>query len=188
MKRRTFIKTTAKATAVVSAASFLHVTARSQSRVVGANERIRVGLIGCGGRGMGVAKEIAKASNVEYVSVADVYPKNLDRAKEWAGQGAMATKDFRRMLEMKDLDAVHVATPDHWHAIPAVMAADAGKHLYLEKPIGHTIRENQAIVKAVKKAGIVAQVGTQHRSAPHWPIVKDLIQNGHIGEVKYVKV
>ena len=112
---------------------------------------------------MGVAKEIAKARNVEYVSVADVYPKNLDRAKEWAGQGTKATKDFRRMLEMKDLDAVHIATPDHWHAIPAVMAAEAGKHLYLEKPIGHTIRENQAIVKAVKKAGIVAQVGTQQQ-------------------------
>ncbi len=137
---------------------------------------------------MGVAKEIVKAPNVEYASVADVYPKHLDRAKAWAGPGTMGTKDFRKMLEMKDLDAVHIATPDHWHAIPAVMAAEAGKHLYLEKPIGHTIRENQAIVKAVKKAGVVAQVGTQHRSAPHWPIIKDLIQGGHLGEVKYVKV
>ena len=188
MKRRAFLKNTAAAGAVVAASTVLPLNARSQSRVIGANERIRVALIGCGGRGMGVAKAIARAPNVEYVGVADVYPKNLNRAQEWAGPGTMATKDFRKVLAMNDLDAVHIATPDHWHAIPAVMAAEAGKHLYLEKPIGHTIRENQAIVKAVKKSGVIVQVGTQHRSAPHWPIVKELIQNGHLGEVKYVKV
>lgn len=186
MKRRTFLNSTAKATAAVAATSFA-TTARSQARVIGANERIRIGLIGCGGRGSKVAQSILKAKNVECVGLADVYPKHLDRSKAWAGNAKTFT-DFRKMLEMKDLDAVAIATPDHWHAIPAVMAADAGKHIYIEKPIGHTIRENQAIVRAVKKAGIVAQVGTQHRSAEHWPVLKELIQSGHVGEIKYVKV
>ncbi len=188
MQRRDFIKNVAKASAAVSAASVLPTTALSQSRVVGANDRIRVGLIGCGYRGMFVAKEVAKPRNVEFAAVCDLYPVHLDAAKEWTGGRAKAFKDFRKMLEMKDLDAVQITTPDHWHAIPAIMAAEAGKHMYLEKPIGHTIRENQAILKAVKKAGVITQVGTQHRSAPHWPIIRDLIADGHIGEVKYIKV
>ena len=83
MKRRKFLNDTVKATAGVAATSL--TTARSQSRVFGANDRIRIGLIGCGGRGMKVAKSIAKAKNVECIAVADVYPKHLDRAKEWAG-------------------------------------------------------------------------------------------------------
>src|SRR3954453_2765169 len=109
-------------------------TALSASRILGANDRIRLGLIGCGGRGRYVARFIREAPNVEYVAVADVYQPSADSAREWAGPGARAFQDFRKVLELKDVDAVHVATPDHWHAAATVLACQAGKDVYVEKP------------------------------------------------------
>ena len=102
--------------------NFLATTALSASRVLGANDQVRVVLIGCGGRGRYVAKLMRENPNVAYVAAADVYQKNAEAAREWAGGDAKAFGDFRRVLEMKDVDAVHIATPDHWHAIPTIMA------------------------------------------------------------------
>src|SRR5438094_2799550 len=145
MKRRQFIKRVAQTAAALSATSTV-----SAQRVFGANERVRVGLIGCGGRGMFDAKLMREAPNVEFAAVCDLYPPHLARAKEWAGPAAKQFKNFRRLLEQKDIDAVLIATPDHWHAIPTVLACQAGKDVYVEKPLGHNIKEGRAMVEAAR--------------------------------------
>lgn len=182
MKRRKFIKNVAAASAVVS------TSALSQSKVLGANNRVRVGLIGCGGRGMFVARHMRNVPDVEFVAVCDLYPVNLARAEEWAGTGVKTYKDFRRLLEQPDVDAVLIATPDHWHAIPTVMACAAEKDIYVEKPLGHNVREGQAMLKAAREHNRIVQIGTQHRSAPHWEVIREIVQSGALGKVRYIRV
>ena len=111
--------------------------------ILGANQRVRIGLIGCGGRGRYVANFMRQAPDVEFAAAADVYLPNAERAREWAGPGAVAFQDFRRLLERKDIDAVLVATPDHWHAAATILACQAGKDVYVEKPVAHNIREGR---------------------------------------------
>jgi predicted dehydrogenase len=175
MFRRGFVATTGMA-------------ALSASRVLGANERVRVGLIGCGGRGRFVAQHMREAPNVSFPAVADVYRANGERAREWAGADAKFFQDFRKLLELKDVDAVLIATPDHWHAAAAVLACQAGKDVYVEKPTSLTIREGRAMVNAARKNNRIVQVGTQHRSAPHFAKIAEMIQRGDIGAVKFVRV
>ena len=183
MKRRQFIKRVAQATAALSATS-----AVSAQRVLGANERVRVGLIGCGGRGMFDAKLMREAPNVEFAAVCDLYPPHLARAKEWAGPAAKQFKNFRRLLEQKDIDAVLIATPDHWHAIPTVHACRAGKDVYVEKPLGHNIKEGRAMVEAARRHNRVVQMGAQQRSAPHYAEVARIIQSGELGQVHFARI
>jgi predicted dehydrogenase len=102
---------------------------------------VTVGLIGCGGRGRYVAGLMREAASVEFNAAAYVYLPNAERARDWAGPGAHAYQDFRRLLERKDIDAVWVATPDHWHATIAALACQAGKDVYVEKPLAHNIRK-----------------------------------------------
>ncbi|MDX1984230.1 MAG: Gfo/Idh/MocA family oxidoreductase, partial [Bryobacteraceae bacterium] len=97
-------------------------------------------------------------------------------------------QDFRKVLELKDVDAVHIATPDHWHAIASVLACQAGKDVYVEKPTSLTIREGRLMVNAARKHNRIVQVGTQHRSAQHFMKIAEIIQRGDIGEVKFVRV
>jgi predicted dehydrogenase len=163
-------------------------TALSASRILGANDRIRLGLIGCGGRGRYVARFIREAPNVDYVAVADVYQPSADAARDWAGPNARAFQDFRKLLELKDIDAVQVATPDHWHAAATILACQAGKDVYVEKPLAHNIREGRAMVAAARKYDRIVQVGTQHRSAPHYAEVADIVQSGRLGKVHFVRV
>ncbi len=127
------------------------MTALAASRVAGANDRLNIGLIGCGGRGRGVSRTMREASpNVAYAAVADVYKANGETARQWAGADARFFQDFRKLLELKEVDAVHIATPDHWHAIATVLACQAGKHVYVEKPTSLTIREGRAMVNAAR--------------------------------------
>jgi predicted dehydrogenase len=178
MDRRNFLR-----------ASGLGMTALSASRVSGANERLNIGLIGCGGRGRGVARTLRDANaNVAYTAVADVYKTNADQARQWAGPDAAAFQDFRKLLELKEVDAVHIATPDHWHAAITVLACQAGKDVYVEKPTSLTIREGRAMVNAARKYNRIVDVGTQHRSAPHFMKIAEMIQRGDIGPVKFVRV
>src|SRR5689334_22335481 len=127
MDRRNFLR-----------ASGFGVTALSAARVYGANERLNIGLIGCGGRGRYVARLMRENPNVAYLAVADVFQPNADQARVWAGEDARSFGDFRRLLERKEIDAVHIATPDHWHAIATVLACQAGKDVYVEKPTSLT--------------------------------------------------
>jgi len=179
MKRREFIKQT---TAAVS------TTAISSKRVLGANDRVVIGLIGCGGRGLDVAQLMRKAPGAEYGAVCDVYAPNAERAKQELNPSALVFGDFRKLLEQKDIDAVHIATPDHWHAIPTVLACEAGKDVYVEKPLAHNVKEGRAMVAAARRHKRIVQAGTQHRSAPHYREVERIIQSGELGEVRFVRV
>jgi predicted dehydrogenase len=138
MKRREFFKHAIQRTALASTA------ASSVKRILGANERVVVGLIGCGGRGLAVAKLMREVPGVEFGAVCDVYETNARAAREWAGQSAKALKDFRRVLDQKEIDAVLIATPDHWHAIPAVLACQSGEAGCVDKPLGHTMGGGRA--------------------------------------------
>ena len=120
---------------------------------------------------------------------ADVYDVNASKAAAELGDGKADTyRDFRKLLERQDLDAVIVATPDHWHAIPTVLACEAGKHVYVEKPLSHNIREGRAMVEAARRYNRIVETGTQQRSAPHFPEVAEMVQSGKIGMVHFVRV
>ena len=179
MKRRDFITQT---TASVS------TTAISAKRIFGANDRVVIGLIGCGGRGLDVAQLMIKVPGAEYGAVCDVYAPNADQAKQQLNSSARVFGDFRKLLELKDIDAVHIATPDHWHAIPTVMACEAGKDVYVEKPLAHNVKEGRAMVAAARKHKRIVQSGTQHRSAPHYREVERIVQSGELGEVRFVRI
>lgn len=182
MKRREFAQQAIQSAAIAS------ITAHSSKKVLGSNERVVVGLIGCGGRGLAVAKLMREVPGVEFGAVCDVYDTNAAAAKEWAGPAATAFKDFRRVLDKKDIDAVLIATPDHWHAITTVLACASGKDVYVEKPLAHNIKEGRAMVDAARRNKRVVQTGTQHRSAPHYREVQQIIQSGQLGEVRFVRV
>jgi predicted dehydrogenase len=168
--------------------AFVTGTAVSAGRILGANDRVVVGLIGCGGRGRYVARLMREAPGVEFGAVCDVYEPNAARAREWAGPGARAYKDFRHLLEQKDIDAVQISTPDHWHAVPTVLACQAGKDVYVEKPLAHNVKEGRAMVEAARRYKRIVQAGTQHRSASHFREVARIVQSGELGEVRYVRV
>src|SRR5882672_5402828 len=163
-------------------------TAISAGRVLGANERVNVALIGCGGRGKLDAKLMREVGGVDFVAVCDVYDPHAGAMREWAGGSCKSFRDFRRVLEMKEVDAVLVATPDHWHSIPAVWACAAGKDVYVEKPLALTIAEGRKIVEAARKYDRVVQVGTQHRSAPHYAQAARIVQGGELGAVHFVRI
>src|SRR6266545_693868 len=140
-------------------------TAVGARRAMGAGDRVRVGLIGCGGRGRYVAGFMREAAGVEFCACADVFLPNARRAAEWAGASATAYQDFRKLLERNDIDAVLVATPDHWHAGATVLACQAGKDVYVEKPLAHNIREGRRMVEAARRYDRIVVPGMQHRSA-----------------------
>lgn len=165
----------------------LGMTAASAARIAGANERVRIGVIGCGGRGRYVARWMREAG-AQITGAADVYLPNAERLKEESGGDCATYQDFRRMLERADFDAVLVATPDHWHAGAAVAACAAGKHVYLEKPFAYSIREGRAVVEAARRWSRIVQPGMQHRSAEHFRECEAMIREGVIGKVHFVRV
>jgi predicted dehydrogenase len=164
------------------------VTALAAQRgVLGANDRVVVGLVGCGGRGRYVAGLMREAPGVEYGAAADAYLPNAERASQWAGRNARAYQDFRRLLDRKDIDAIHIATPDHWHALITVLACQSGKDVYVEKPLTHNVREGRAMVSAARRYNRIVQAGTQHRSSPHFREVEQIVQSGALGNVNWVR-
>lgn len=165
--------------------TFLGVTAASLARVRGANERMRAGLIGAGGRGRLLAAEF-KEIGVEVAAVCDVYQPNLEAGLKVASTGARPYRDYRRMLEDRSLDIVIIATPDHWHARQAIDAVEAGKDVYVEKPMAHTIEESFQMVEAVRRTRRVLQVGTQRRSFDLFLEAKRIMDSGRLGEVRLV--
>jgi predicted dehydrogenase len=183
MKRRQFLGQILQTATVVSAVDVL-----STDRVLGANNRVNVALIGCGGRGMLVAKLMSEVPGVEFAAVCDVYDDHLRAAQSWAGPGCKGFRDFRRVLEMPEIDAVLVATPDHWHAIPVIFACQAGKDVYVEKPLAYSITEGRLMVEAARRHNRVVQVGLQQRSAPHYAEAAQMIQNGELGRVSFVRI
>jgi predicted dehydrogenase len=155
-------------------------------KVLGANNTIRLALIGCSSQGNGDLRDCLKLPDTQAVAVCDVDPARLAKAVKRQSGRVDAVADFRRILDRKDVDAVIIATPDHWHAIPAIQALQAGKDLYLEKPIGHTIREGQLLVRAVAESGRIASVGLQQRTGTLFLKVREIIQSGQLGKVSQV--
>jgi predicted dehydrogenase len=186
-------------------------TAASRQAIYGANDRLHIGLIGCGGRGTfdtrlmrGTPEDIQTVApdnyhdgnldprlkeprNVEVSALCDVNGQRLDAAKQWAPQATTYT-DFRKLLANKDINPVVIATQDQWHASMLIMACDAGKDVYVEKPVMYRVGEAKAMVEAVRRNKSIVQVGTQHRSADHIAAAAKMIQEGKIGEVHYVHV
>jgi predicted dehydrogenase len=162
------------------------VAARSAARVVGANDRIRVGMIGMGGMGtvhlQAFMKQSEEEKDIQVAAVCDIYTKRKQRARDIAKLSEKEVHhDYRDLLVRGDVDAVLIATPDHWHGQMALDALAAGKDVYLEKPMTHTIDEARVIVDAVKRYGRVLQVGNQGLSAPVTHKLKELIEAGEIG-------
>ena len=183
MNRRRFLTTTAAAVAGAGAALG---PAPASARVVGANDRVRIGVIGTGRQGRGVMRRHMDLPDVEIASICDVYAPNLEEAAAAAPQAARAA-DFRRILDDRTIDAVVVTTPDHWHALQAIMACQAGKDVYVEKPSSLTIAEGRRMVEAARRYSRVVQVGTQQRSAAHFQRAVREIQAGRIGTVSLVR-
>ena len=160
--------------------------ALARASVLGANETIRLALIGCSGQGVSDLRECLKAPNTKAVALCDVDQAQLNKAAQRIGVNVETTSDFRRILERKDVDAVIIATPDHWHAIPALQTLQAGKDLYLEKPIGHTIREGQLLVKAAAESKRVVSVGLQQRTGTLFLQAQEIIRSGQLGKISLV--
>ena len=177
--RRSFLKHTAAASAGAAAWAWtggLHAA--------GANERLTVGIIGCGGRGAGLAEEFAGLANVAYGCDPDESRRR--RAQEKV-QAQHAVADLRRILDDKSVDAVVIATPEHWHAPAAILACDAGKHVYVEKPCSHNVREGRLLVEAARRNKRVVQHGTQSRSNPFIAGAIQMLREGVIGDVLVAK-
>jgi predicted dehydrogenase len=186
VSRRGFIRATTAGTAATVLATPL------STRALGANDRLRIGMIGPGQRGFGAhVKTLTRlrkmGANLDVVAVNDVYEVHVDRATEYlhaeTGVKPAGYRDYRDMLSSENLDAVFIATPDHWHAKQVIDALDAGVHVYCEKPVTHTIEEAANVVKAWKAAGKVMQVGVQATSSPIWDRARILVESGKLGKV-----
>ncbi|HNQ72706.1 MAG TPA: Gfo/Idh/MocA family oxidoreductase [Verrucomicrobiota bacterium] len=176
--RRQFTQTMAAVTTTAALSSF---------RVLGANERVRIGCIGLGNRGDQVLTGFLKQPDAEIVALADINQPYLDFAARKIGTNLRRFTDYRRLLELKDMDAVVIATPDHWHALQTIHACEAGKDVYVEKPFSLCIAEGRAMVEAVHRHQRVCQVGTQRRSSAMHREVADVIRGGGIGKVTVVR-
>jgi predicted dehydrogenase len=162
-------------------------SALSATRVAGANDRIRTGLIGSGGRGREDWSNFLKQAEVEPVAVCDVYEPFREQGISMTQGRAKPFKDFRAVLDQKDIDAVIVATPDHWHALITIAACNAGKDVYCEKPLSLAIVEGRRMVEAAKRNGRLVQTGSQQRSGAHYAQAVRIIQDGGIGEVHRIR-
>jgi predicted dehydrogenase len=153
-------------------ASALTMSAASYARVLGANDRVNLGLIGAGDRGNHVMSLFQNRSEVHVAAICDVYGQRLEATRQKA-TGSTGFSDYRKLLETSPLDAVLIATPDHWHSTIAIDALNAGKDVYCEKPLTRTIEEGPLIVKAARENNRVCQVGMQQRSAKHYREAKE---------------
>ncbi len=182
VKRREFLKVSATGAAGIA---LLGQSAKSYAASKGANDKIRIGGIGCGGQGRGLIGAFTDNSedwNCEVVAVCDVYDKRKEMAQDRAGGDAKVYHDYEDLLQHPDLDAVIIATPDHWHAKICLDALDAGLNVYCEKPFTHTPYEALAVHKKVLETGLTLQVGSQHTADGSYYTARKAVQEGMIGK------
>lgn len=163
------------------------LTVASAKRVLGANDKIRLGGIGVGSRGgydLGLA---AKAENTQVVAVADVYAPRLAQIKEQLAPSGFAYKDYRELLDRKDIDAVIVGSPDHWHVQMIIDSVRAGKDVYCEKPVSHSIEEGEKLLAATVDSKQIVQIGYQQRSWPHYQQAREVFASGLLGAVPLIQ-
>src|SRR5215475_8865788 len=175
---------------VSASAASIAGAAASASRVLGANNRLRIGIIGCGGLARGAhipsLMKMKEADNVEIVAVCDVYQKRLDQAS--ATTGASAVKDYRAILDRKDIDYVAIVTPEHWHARMTLDAADAGKHIYCEKPMTWSIEQAKLVVKKIQQTNLKMQVGVQGMCDDSYEMAGKYVKEGKLGRVVQAQI
>src|SRR5262245_9358310 len=174
LSRRTFTKTAAVAGLG---------TALSYSRALGANERIRLGFIGLGNRGDQVLDGFLEHKDCEVVAICDIHAPYLDFAAKKIGGQPRRFRDYRELLARKEVDAVVISTPDHWHALQMIHACEAGKDVYVEKPLSLCVVEGRRMVEAARRHKRVTQVGIHRRSAPHCREAAEFIRKGGLGHV-----
>lgn len=182
MKRRHFLKNSVGLTLGLSALGL-------NGRILGANERIRVGIIGVGGKGQSHAEHLLTIPDVQLVALADPDPaykmaafRDRLAGRETPVKVDMYT-DFRKLLDRKDIDAVIIASPNHWHALHTIYSLRAGKHVYVEKPTSHDVWEGRQMVNLAKTSGLVVQAGLHHRSRNCWPEVMQYLEEKHLGNI-----
>jgi predicted dehydrogenase len=166
-------------------AAAARLTARAQAE---ASDRIRVGFIGCGGMGTARIRQFLEHPDVEAAAVCDVDRTHLQRAaalvEKLAGRRPQEFPDFRRLLEQRDIDAVMIATPDHWHALPAILACEADKDVFVEKPFSYSIGEGRRMVEAARRRRRVTQMGNHiHNDLPNYRRVVELVRSGRLGRI-----
>jgi predicted dehydrogenase len=165
------------------------LSARAYAQVSGANDRIRIGVIGCGGMATGHMRGLVKnkeADNAEIIAVCDIYDKRLQAAAQLTG--GQPLRDYRSVLENKDVDYVLIATPEHWHAPMTLDAADAGKHIYCEKPMTRTTEEAKKVVAKIKQTGVKMQVGVQGMSDDSYETANKYVKDGALGDVVIAQI
>jgi predicted dehydrogenase len=174
---------------VAAAGATALFTARSYSQIKGANERLRIGVIGAGGMATGHMHTLVRMrekDNLDILGVCDVYRKRLDMAAQLTG--GKPYKEYRKLLEVKDIDYVLIATPEHWHAQMTLDAASAGKHIYCEKPMTHTTEEAKRVVAKIKATGVKMQVGVQGTSDDSYETAFKYVQEGVLGKVTVAEI
>ncbi len=192
MKRRTFLYETSKLAGGLALANMVpsHTILGKTSRIA-PSDKIRIGAIGIKGMGNADMKSLMKNPQVEIVALCDVDQRVLDERnaeiEKATGKKVTTYGDFRKLLEVKDIDAVVIGTPDHWHALPMIYACQAGKDVYVEKPVGRTIEECNAMLKAARQYNRVVQVGQWQRSDQHWQDAIDFVWSGKLGKIRVVK-
>src|ERR1044071_4193485 len=184
LNRRQFVK---QSVGTVTALSVL-----SCARAVSANEKIVVGVMGIGGRGTALAGMFAARKDVGIAFLCDPDARRLSYARKVVegaqGHPVRFVQDFRRMLEDPAVDVVINATPDHWHALGTILACQAGKHVYVEKPMAYSIWEGRKMVEAARKYKRVVNVGMQSRSAPYAAAAREVVGSGKLGDIHLVRV
>lgn len=182
--RRRFIS--ASAAGVLGASAAL----KSMAAPKGPNDRIVAAFIGVGGMGRANLKDFMLMKELSVAAVCDVWEHNralaIQMTEQQSGAKAKGFSDFRQVLELKDVDVVVVSTPDHWHALPAILACEAGKDVYVEKPLAHNIYEGRKMVKAARKHNRIVQMGTQQRSGKHYQEAFQLVRTGKLGKISSV--
>ncbi len=178
-------------TATTAAGPLVLLGTRASRSIAGANDRIRIAVLGCNGRGRAHLNGFGKVPGVEIAAVVDPDQRVVDRTlanlQKEAGEKPLATRgerDFRRVLDDPSIDAITIATPNHWHSLMTIMAAQAGKHVYVEKPLSHDIAEGRSAVAAANKYGVVVQHGTQRRSNAGIAGLHEALKNGSLPRLK----
>jgi predicted dehydrogenase len=174
LTRRDFAKTAAVAGAT---------TALSYSRIIGANDRVKLGFIALGNRGDQVLDAFLAHNDCEVTAVCDIYQPYMDFASKKIGSNPKQFKDYRKLIELKDVDAAVICTPDHWHALQTIQACQAGKDVYVEKPLSLCLAEGRKMVEAVRKYNRVSQVGINRRSSQMVREAAEIVRSGYIGKV-----
>jgi len=172
-----------------AAGAALTLAAKSYSQIRGANDRISIGAIGCGGQGMAHLNTLVKmrqTDNLDVIAVCDVYDKHSAQGAQVTG--AKIVKDYRRILDDKDVDYALIATPEHWHCRMTLDAADAGKHIYCEKPMTHTTEEAKKVVAKVHASGVKMQVGVQGMSDDSYEAANRYVKDGALGKVVLAQI